>query len=145
MGILGRVIEMVGGRRTVVRLDEAPASGAAEAAVRPLIAELRRAVSPEIRSASTKVYLEGVITRDRLASCTEIVSEALGSPAKPFDERAAFDRTVRAMVDSHGGINKDQCLYLRRFEDGRVAFAALWPWSSSNRITVKVGVYDEEH
>ncbi len=145
MGILDGIIKLFGGSRTLVRLDETPAPGTAEAAVQPLITDLRNALSPELRSATTRAYLEAVITRDQLEPCMEILTKTLGSPAKQFDERAAFEKTVRAMVDSRGGIMKDQCLYLRRFEDGRVAFAALWPWSSPNRITVKVGVYDEEH
>ncbi len=41
-----------------------------------------------------------------------------------------IEKTVRAMVDSRGGIMKDPCLYLRRYEDGHVGsrgFLKLFP------------------
>ena len=142
MGVLNSLMELFGGSRTLVGLDETPAPGAAEAAIRPLIVELRRAVSLEVRSATTKVYLEGVLTRELLDRCTEILSKTFGPPAKPFDQRVAFEKTLRDMVESQGGIMKNQCLYLRRYEDSRIAFAALWPWSTPIEITLKVGVYD---
>ena len=144
MKVLDTVFTLFGCSRTLLRLDDTPAPGSAETAVMPLIADLRRSVSPEVRSETTEVYLECVITRNRLEACMEILLRVLGPAAKPFDEKVAFEKTLRAMVDSRGGILKDQCLYLRRYEDDHVAFAALWPWADPESITLKVGVYDEK-
>ena len=144
MSLFSALSKVLGGNKNLVRLDGTPGAGTAVAAMRLLIADLRQAASREIRSVSTKDYLEAVIRRERLEACSRILGEVFGPPAKPFDQRASFDRPLRRMVESGGGILKNQCLYLRRYEDDRVAFAALWPWADPENITLKVGTYDQE-
>lgn len=141
MGVLDSVLKLFGGGREHVSLDSAPAPGAVDAALGPLISGLRRALSAEIRLASEE-YLEAVVTRERLESCMEILAQTLGPPVKAFDQPVALEKSLRAMVDSRGGIMKNQCLYVRKYEDGGIAFAALWPWGDGDNVTVKVGVYD---
>ena len=144
MGLLSAVIEVFAGNKNAVRLDEPPGTGAAVGAVRSLIARLCQAASAEVRNVSTEDYLEAVIRREQLDECCRILGEALGPPAKPFDQRATFTGPLHNMVQSHGGVQKDQCLHLRRYEDDHVAFAALWPWADPEKITLKVGIYDQK-
>ena len=88
------------------------------------------------------VYLEAIVSQDALDAGCRILEAVLGPPAKPFGVKASFEGEVQALVDSRGGIQKNQALYLRRYEDDRIAFAALWPWSDGRRVTLKLGIYD---
>ncbi|MEZ6184029.1 MAG: hypothetical protein R3F62_03345 [Planctomycetota bacterium] len=139
MGLFDALRGLVGGAR--VQLDEPDAEGEAAAAVAALIPQLKQALSLELREGCTEAYLEAVLKRPELDACTGALTGALGEPKKPFGERPAFDRALAKLIDSQGGIEAGQCLFLRRFSDGRVAFAALWPWSNGAQITLKLGVY----
>ena len=140
MGLLSVVAKVLG---DVTCLDAPPATGNASASVGPLIVDLRKVPSTEIRDGSTAEYLEVVLQRARLEEFTRILDAFFGPPAKPFGQRPRFYRPLRRLVESRGGIMKDQCLYLRHYDDQYVAFAALWPWGNSEKITLKVGVYGE--
>ena len=134
MGILSAITKALEGKKTAVRLDDPPAAGSARDAVSSLSSKLREALSIEVRSA-VDVYLEAMLPRDALQAGCRILEAALGPPAKPFGAKASFEGEVQALVDSRGGIQKSQALYLRRYEDDRIAFAALWPWSDGRWIT----------
>ncbi len=140
MGLFSVVANVLG---EVICLDAPPATGNASASVRPLIVDLRKLPSTEIRGGSSAEYLEVVLECAKLEEFTRVLDAFFGPPAKPFGQRPRFDRPLRCLVDSRGGIMKDQCLYLRGHEDQYVAFAALWPWGDSKNITLKVGVYRE--
>lgn len=140
MGLFSVVANVLG---EVICLDAPPATGNASASVRPLIVDLRKVPSTEIRDGSSAEYLEVVLECAKLEEFTRVLDAFFGPPAKPFGQRPRFDRPLRQLVQSRGGINKDQCLYLRGHEDQYVAFAALWPWGDSKNTTLKVGVYRE--
>ena len=141
MGILSAINRVFDGKKNVVGLDEPPAPGLARATVGAVSSKLRQSLSIEVRKA-VDVYLEAVLTLDALDRGCAILEDALGPPAKPFGAKACFTAEVQALVDSRGGIHKNQALYLRRYEDNRIAFAALWPWSDGRRVTLKLGIYD---
>ena len=142
MGLFDSLKALVGAGGAKVQLDdEPPAPGEAEAAVTALIAEVKQAVELELREGCSDTYLEAVLERAALDACTEVLAKTLGPPKKPFGERPAFDRSLSALIDSKGGIEKGQCLFLRRYADERIAFAAFWPWSSGAEVTLKLGVY----
>ena len=61
-----------------------------------------------------------------------------------FRQPAMLDPKLRRLIEVHGGVRKNQCLYLQSYEDGLIAFAALWPWSGGDPITLKVGLLDPE-
>ena len=143
MGVISAVVGILRGSKLVVQLDAPPAAGSAAEAVGPLITTLRATVPIQIRSGSNKECLDAVIQREKLEVFSGILSEVFSEPAKPFDVRASFSGSLDGLVESGGGIAKDQCLYLRLFEDGYVAYAAFWPWGDKNQITMKVGVYSE--
>ena len=143
MGLLDTLIQICGLRRTAVTLDGPAAPGTAEAAVQRLIARLRQLPNSEIREDSTHIYLEMVITGHQLDNYATVLTEVLGPPVKPFGESVSLEKPLRAMVDSQGGIRRDQCLYLKHYQDQFVAFAALWPWSGGNPLTLKVGVFSQ--
>ena len=143
MRVFSAVLEVFS-RRGPIDLDEPPAAGEAHAITSALIADLRRTTPPkQVRRESTRQYLEAVIQRDHLEEYCQILTAAFGEPCKPFGVRARFSRPLEERIAALGGIMKKQCLYLRRFEDDRVAYAALWPWDDPNSITLKLGVFDE--
>lgn len=142
MGLFDSLKALVGGGGARVQLDdEPPAPGEADAAVTALIADVKQAIELELREGCSDTYLEAVLKSDALDACSEVLAKAFGPPKKPFGERPAFDRTLSALIQSKGGIEKGQCLFLRQYADERIAFAALWPWSSGAEITLKLGVY----
>jgi len=112
--------------------------------VSPLIAALKKTIPLEVRSASASdERLEAVLSRPDLQRCYGLLTEALGPPAKEFSKAATFEPDMQRVVGQLGGIRTDQCLFLKRSEDQRVIYAALWPWASdATRITLKVGVYE---
>ena len=142
MGLMETVRSMLGTGGDAERLDAPPADGVAGDAVSALILEIKATIAHQIREVSTDSYLEAVLELPAREPCLALLREALGAPVKPFGKRARFDDALDAMIASRGGIDTNQCLFLRRFSDDRVAFAALWPWSNGIATTLKVGVYD---
>lgn len=112
--------------------------------VKPLIDALQQAIPfVETREASPSGdYLEGVLSREDLGACCELLSGAFGPAAKEFGKVVRFTRQCQAMVDALGGIRTDQCLFIKEEANRPVAFAALWPWAANpDRVTLKVGVF----
>lgn len=142
MGILDTLRALVGSDGAEVALDGTEAPGEARAAVADLIGRITTSIRPALRDGCTDDALDAVLDVGRLDACVTALEHALGPPAKPFGRRAVMSGDVAAMVDSRGGIDTDQCLFLRRYSDGRVAFAALWPWRDGRSVTLKVGIYD---
>lgn len=142
MRVLSAVLEVFSTSKALIDLDEPPAAGEAHAITRAMVADLCRLLPQEIRPESTH-YLEAVIQRGRLEEYCQILAAVFGEPCKPFGVRPKFVPPLAERIDAVGGIMKKQCLYLRRFEDDRVAYAALWPWHDADSITLKVGVFDE--
>lgn len=141
MGILSAIHKVFDGKKNVVGLNDPPGAGGARDAVGAVSLQLRKSLSIEVRSA-VDVYLEAVVNMDAIDRGCAILEAEFGPPAKPFGAKPSFVAEVQALVASRGGVHKNQALYLRQYEDGRVAFAALWPWSDGRRVTVKVGIYD---
>ena len=143
MGIFSTLKQVLGGGSArTVRLDRVAAKGSAVIAAKALIEDLRTVLKLNVRATSSGAYLEGVIRRDQLDDCCTTLERVVGRPEKPFDERVTFAPALQRLVDSRGGIERNQCLYLRRFGDDHVLFAAIWPWSDPRKLTLKVGVYD---
>ena len=140
MGVLDGILGLFRGKGAIA-LDEAPAAGEARAVSRALIAALREAQPREVRAASTSEYLDAVVDRTRLEEYCEILAQTLGEPCKPFGVRGKFVHALAEKIDAVGGVERNQCLFLRRFEDDDIAYAALWPWGDAKSITLKVGVF----
>jgi hypothetical protein len=109
-----------------------------------LIGTLKRTIPMEIRTApDSGAYLEGVLVRENLKPCVDLLHQSLGPPAKPFGEQARFDGEMQRVVDRLGGVWVTQCLFLKPIASQQVAYAALWPWRvDSQRVTLKVGTVD---
>ena len=112
-----------------------------QSVIRPLIESLSKALALEVRATpQSGESLEAVLDRQELQRCYQILSDALGSPAKEFGEAATFEPKLKQAVDTIGGIRLDQCLFLKQCEGGQLAYAALWPWASDpKRVTLKIG------
>ena len=142
MGIIQSVGRALGVSKVIVSRSGIACSGTAAEVTLPLIVAIAALGPRETRRVSTAHYFEGVITKERLSEFSALLEGAFGAPAKPFGSRGDFEGDLETLVDSRGGIDKGQCLYMRGYEgDGRVAFAALWPWSDGHSITLKVGIY----
>ena len=110
-----------------------------------LIAGLRESLELEIRRGPPEAgCLEAVIRRRDVEAVCVLLAQALGPPVKPFGIAAQFDADMAALVNRIGGIETEQCLYLKRDGSKHVLYAALWPWKSDpDRVTVHIGVsYD---
>ena len=141
MGLIDTVTAWIGNQPTIT-LEQEPARGTGDAALRALIAELREAIPMQRRGGGTRT-LDCVLAAKVLEDCGDILVQTFGEPVKSFGQRVKFAPELRERIDSKGGIAKNQCLFLRRFEDGRIAFAALWPWAGCEDVTLKIGLYDE--
>ncbi len=106
-----------------------------------LIEAIKGAMTLEIRPNSKgSEYLEAVIDTKDMELLNPLLKKYLGSAAKEFGEEAALPEEIQDMVDSLGGLRKDQSFFYRQ-EGNQVIYAALWPWGSNpNKITLKCGV-----
>ncbi len=96
----------------------------------------------EVRTAPTATdYFEAVLGQNDLQRCAALLVEALGPPAKDFNQAATLEPKIRKAIDTIGGIQHGQCLFLNHEDPTRLGYAALWPWASNpERITLKVGM-----
>ncbi len=143
MWMMDSLKTLVDGAATRVTLFDPAAGGKSTAVVSTLVTSILGEFDVKLRHGCSAEYLHGIISSDDLESCSEMLARVFGLPRKPFGCRPMLDEPMQRMVDSHDGIHADQCLYLRRYNDGRVAFAALWPWSNGVLVTLRLGVYDE--
>ncbi len=105
-----------------------------------LIEELREALRMEIRANSQGLeYLEAVLDRKDLELLNSLLEKHLGPAAKESGKEANLPEEIKELVDSLGGLRKEQSFFYRR-EGDRVTYAALWPWESNpDKITLKSG------
>jgi len=141
--MLGSLIKSLFGPTRIVQLEEPRAVGAAVPALQQLIREIGVLKPKEIRPESSEDNLDAVILRERLEEYETMLQGVFGKPAKAFDEKCRFAEALDDKIDSIGGIDKGQCLYLRCFEDDCILYAALWPWGDPDKITLKLGMFDE--
>jgi hypothetical protein len=80
-----------------------------------------------------------VDTKD-LELLQSLLKRHLGSAAKECGRDANLPKEIEALVDSFGGLRKEQSFFYRE-EGDQVTYAALWPWESNpGKLTLKVGV-----
>lgn len=110
--------------------------------IEPLIVTLRRDIPMLVRTApATGEALEGVLARQDLSRCCDLLKGTLGSPVKEFGQPVSLEPKLRKAVEKLGGIRVEQCLFLKAVDDQHGAYATLWPWASDPaRVTLKVGV-----
>ncbi|MDP3703274.1 MAG: hypothetical protein Q8R78_02675 [Candidatus Omnitrophota bacterium] len=111
---------------------------------KPLIDVLQQAITfIEKREATPSGdYFEGVLSRGDLARACELLEGTFGPAAKEFGKVVKFAGQHQIMVKQIGGVQPDQCLFIKDESNRPIAFAALWPWASNpQRVTLKVGVF----
>jgi hypothetical protein len=106
-----------------------------------LIEEIKEAMTLEIRSnPQGSEYLEAVINTKDIELLYSLLKKYLGPAAKERGEEANLPEEIQNMVDSLGGLRKDQSFFYKQ-EGHQVIYAAIWPWGSNpNKITLKCGV-----
>jgi hypothetical protein len=107
-----------------------------------MIEELRSRVRMEVRPGSVESeYLEAVVAAEDLDLLIALLRDHAGPAAKEPGKRGAVPSEVQGLVDSLGGLRKEQSFYYRKTDGNTVVYAALWPWESNPaKITLKAGV-----
>lgn len=114
----------------------------AQETVLNLIAALRESLKLEVRKGPPEAgRLEAVMHRRDVEAACALLAQTLGPPVKPFGAAPKFDAPMSALVNAVGGIETEQCLYLKPDGPKHAMYAALWPWKSDpDRVTLHVGV-----
>ena len=105
-----------------------------------LIEEMKGSLSMEVRSNSRgSEYLEAVIETKDLGLLNSILRKHLGPAAKESGKEGSLPIEVQKIVDSLGGLWKDQSFFYRQ-EGDKVTYCAIWPWQSDpTKVTLKSG------
>jgi len=106
-----------------------------------MIEEIKETLTMEIRSNSRgSEYLEAVIDTKDIELLNSLLKRYLGSAAKERGKKANLPKEIEELVDSMGGLRKEQSFFYRQ-DGNQVIYAALWPWGSDpTKITLKSGV-----
>jgi hypothetical protein len=106
-----------------------------------LIQEIKQTLRMEIRPNSQgSKYLEAVMNTKDIELLNSLLKRYLGSAAKERGKEVKLPKEIEELVDSLGGLRKEQSFFYRQ-EGHRVIYAALWPWESDpTKITLKSGV-----
>jgi len=106
-----------------------------------MIEEIKEAFSMEIRPNSRGAdYLEAVMDTKDIELLNSLLKRYLGPAAKERGKEASLPKEIEKLVDSFGGLRKEQSFFYRQ-EGHQVIYAALWPWESDpTKITLKSGV-----
>jgi hypothetical protein len=106
-----------------------------------MIDEIKETFQMEIRPNSRGAdYLEAVVNTGDLELLNSLLERYLGSAAKERGKEANLPKEIVELVDSLGGLRKEQSFFYRQ-EGHRVIYAALWPWESNpSKVTLKAGV-----
>jgi len=106
-----------------------------------LVEEARKTLRMEIRSNSRgSEYLEAVIDTKDLDLLTSLLGKHLGRAAKEPGREANLPKEIQRLVDSLGGLRKDQSFFYRQ-DGSKITFGLIWPWESDpGKATLKSGV-----
>ena len=106
-----------------------------------MIEELKGTLRMEIRPNSQELeYLEAVLQKEDLPLLHSLLKKHLGPAAKEIGEETNLPKEIQKLVDSLGGLRKEQSFFYRR-EGHQIVYAAIWPWQSNpDKITLKSGV-----
>jgi len=110
-----------------------------------LIEEIKKTFKMEIRPNSQGLeYLEAVLQKKDLELLNSLLEKHLGPVAKEPGKEANLPKEIQKLVDSLGGLRKEQSFFYRQ-EDHRVIYAAIWPWvSDPNKMTLKSGISETD-
>lgn len=105
-----------------------------------MIEELKETLRMEVRPTPQDLeYLEAVLQKEDLPLLHSLLVKHLGSAAKESGEETNLPEEIQKLVDSFGGLRKEQSFFYRR-EGRQILYAAIWPWQSNpNKITLKSG------
>jgi hypothetical protein len=105
-----------------------------------MIDEIKETFKMEIRPNSRSGYLEAVMNTKDMELLLSLLKRHLGPAAKERGKEANLPKEIEELVDSLGGLRKEQSFFYR--EQGRqLIYAALWPWESDpTKVTLKSGV-----
>lgn len=105
-----------------------------------MIEDLKTNVPMEVRPNSEgDEYLEAVVLKKDMKTLDSVLVKYLGQPAKAVGVNAKFSGKIAEIADSLGGLRKEQTFFCRE-SDGKIFYAALWPWQSDpERTTLKAG------
>jgi hypothetical protein len=106
-----------------------------------MIEDIKDRLRLEIRPNSQgREYLEAVIDTKDLELLHSLLRKHLGSAAKESGKEVHLPKEIQKLVDSLGGLRKEQSFFYRQVGN-QVLYAAIWPWQSNpDKVTLKSGV-----
>ncbi len=85
-------------------------------------------------------YLEAVMNTKDIEMLNSLLKKYLGLAAKERGKEANLSKEIEELVDSLGGLRKEQSFFYKQ-DGNHVIYAALWPWESDpTKMTLKCGV-----
>jgi hypothetical protein len=105
-----------------------------------MIEDIKDRLSFEIRPNSKGLeYLEAVIDTKDLELLHSLLRKHLGPAAKESGKEANLPKEIQKLVDSLGGLRKEQSFFYKQ-NGNQVSYAAIWPWQSNpDKVTLKLG------
>jgi hypothetical protein len=95
---------------------------------------------------SQPLLFTGVAESVVIEHLTERVAEHFGPPYKAAHQGAFFMNLFDGFVKAVGGVNRDQTLFRKDFEDGVTLYCAFWPWGSNPvKTSVRLGLLCRSH
>ena len=80
-----------------------------------------------------------------LADVSAVVERYFSSPVKAADQSLPQELESSDLLDSMGGVESGQTLYLKSLGEGLSLYVAYWPWNGGKRFTIKIGVHVESY
>jgi hypothetical protein len=106
-----------------------------------MIDEIKETFRMEMRPNSRgSDYLEAVMDAKDIELLNSLLKRYLGPATKERGKEANLPKGIEELVDSLGGLRKEQSFFYRQ-EGHQVIYAALWPWESNpTKLTLKSGI-----
>ena len=102
--------------------------------------EIQKAMEVEVRASEADEYFEAVFEAKDMEKLSTVAKAALGEPVKPPGKNVKLAADVEELVESMGGLRREQSFYFKK-ENGGYTYMALWPWQSNpSKITLKMGI-----
>lgn len=80
-------------------------------------------------------YWEFVVYNQDLPDWTALLTESLGTAAKPAGKKPSRDDL--RITEKWGEIRTEQTLFVKNFAEAAI-FAMFWPWQDNNHTTLKI-------
>lgn len=82
---------------------------------------------------------QATVENQKIKDLESVLMDFFGKPVKSSDSKLPFTLKFSPSVKYLGGIQKEQCLFIKKIKTGEF-YGALWPWKRDpNKITIHLG------